>query len=56
LKEQEKKKKQIADYKRKKLEAEEMLANADLGDYDDDDDIIDNRAAAIGHPLQYNPI
>jgi len=38
------------------LEAEEMLANADLGDYDDDDDIIDNRAAAVGNPLQYNPI
>lgn len=51
MKEQEKKKKQIADYKRKKLEAEEMLANADLGDYDDDDDMIDSRAAAIGHPL-----
>jgi hypothetical protein len=33
-----------------------MLANADLGDYDDDDDIIDNRAAAVGNPLQYNPI
>ena len=30
LKEQESKKKQIADYKRKKMEAEEMLANADL--------------------------
>ena len=36
LKDQEKKKKQIADYKRKKLEAEEMIANADL-DYDDDE-------------------
>jgi len=34
LKEQEMKKKQIAEYKRKKLEAEEMLANADL-DMDD---------------------
>jgi hypothetical protein len=33
-----------------------MLANADLGDYDDDDDMIDSRAAAVGHPLQYNPI
>jgi hypothetical protein len=32
LKEQESKKKQVADYKRKKLEAEEMLANADLGE------------------------
>ena len=30
LKEQENKKKQIAEYKRKKMEAEEMLANADL--------------------------
>jgi len=31
------KKKQISEYKRKKLEAEEMLANADLEDYDDID-------------------
>jgi hypothetical protein len=36
LKEQESKKKQIADYKRKKMEAEEMLANADLPEYEDD--------------------
>jgi len=35
-KEQERNKKRIADYKRKKLEAEEMLANQDL-DFDDDD-------------------
>lgn len=36
MKEQESKKKQIADYKKKKMEAEEMLANADLPEYDDD--------------------
>ena len=36
-KEQERNKKRIAEYKRKKLEAEEMLANQDL-DFDDDDD------------------
>lgn len=35
LKDHELKKQQIADYKRKKLEAEEMLANADLGDLED---------------------
>ena len=35
-KEQERNKKRIADYKRKKLEAEDMLANQDL-DFDDDD-------------------
>ena len=35
LKDQETKKKQIAEYKVKKLEAEEMLANADLGEFDD---------------------
>ena len=37
-KEQELKKKKIAEYKRKKLEAEEMIANADLLDYEDDDE------------------
>jgi hypothetical protein len=35
-KEQEQKKKAIADYKRRKLEAEELLANADLADYDEE--------------------
>ena len=35
LKDQEKKKKEIADYKMKKMQAEEMLANADLAEYDD---------------------
>jgi hypothetical protein len=34
---QEKKKKQIEEYKRQKLEAEEILANADL-ELDEDDD------------------
>ena len=40
-KEQAAKKKQIAEYKRKKLEAEEMLANADLDmdDYAENDNI-----------------
>lgn len=38
LKEQEKKKKQIADYKQKKLEAEDLLANADLPEFDEYDD------------------
>lgn len=35
-KDQERNKKRIAEYKRKKLEAEEILANQDL-DFDDDD-------------------
>ena len=35
-KDQLKKKKQIAEYKQKKLEAEEILANADI-DFDDED-------------------
>ena len=38
LKDQEKKKKEVADYKRKKMEAEEMLANADLPEYEDEFD------------------
>lgn len=36
-KEQERKKRQIEDYKRRKLEAEELLANADI-DFDDEED------------------
>lgn len=36
FKQQELKKKQVADYKRKKLEAEDMLANADI-EFDDYD-------------------
>lgn len=36
------KKKQIAEYKKKKLEAEEMIANADLLDYDEVDEDEEN--------------
>ena len=32
------KKRKIAEYKRKKLEAEELIANADLLDYEDEDE------------------
>ena len=42
LKEQETKKQQIADYKKKKLEAEDLLANADLPEYDEYDDDFEN--------------
>ena len=37
LKEQARKKEMIAEYKKQKLEAEDMLANADLPESDDDD-------------------
>ena len=33
IKEQELKKQQIQEYKKKKMEAQELLANADLSDY-----------------------
>ena len=35
IRDQEAKKKQIAEYKQQKMEAEEMLANADLPEFDD---------------------
>lgn len=53
-KDREKKKRQIEDYKRQKLEAEEMLANADI-DLDDYEDDQEYDAAQI-QPGQYNQV